>query len=549
MSGSMNIGGIEVKQQVRAIVRFTSLLLPLLFVVYGYITLDTASPEFSDKAYMFPLIMIPWVLLGIAIFLLPSKRQRDLVLRLAAYHICAGAYILFIAGFTTPFVTLAWVLLLLVSYIYLADKGLALNIAILLVIVAASMLLHAYSSDLRLLDAVSAIFILVIGTIIVLLTRIQKDDSDELRRSKAEESLQRNRINTLINNLADAVISIDDKGAIEVYNAASLNLLNTNISLDGQLIDEVIKVHGRLGEQVSLLEMAQTSRGMSKRDDLSLELGDETMRLEVTASPVRSGFSHSKGPSSPDGYVLILRDVTKAKSLEEERDEFISVVSHELRTPITIAEGTISNVKLMMERDSIPPGALEKSLGDAHEQIIFLSRMVNDLSTLSRAERGVADEPEQINVKEMLNSLFGEYSPQAEKKQLRLDLDTVGQLGTITTSHLYLRELLQNFITNAIKYTKEGSVTLRAERDGQSVRFEVKDTGIGISKADQAKIFKKFYRSEDYRTRETGGTGLGLYVASKLARKLGTEIEIKSRLNHGSSFSFTMPVDEDDTPE
>ena len=71
----------------------------------------------------------------------------------------------------------------------------------------------------------------------------------------------------------------------------------------------------------------------------------------------------------------------------------------------------------------------------------------------------------------------------------------------------------------------------------------MKDTGIGISKSEQVKIFDKFYRSEDYRTRETGGTGLGLYVVTKLARKIGTEIQLKSRLNHGSTFSFTIPVD------
>jgi len=74
--------------------------------------------------------------------------------------------------------------------------------------------------------------------------------------------------------------------------------------------------------------------------------------------------------------------------------------------------------------------------------------------------------------------------------------------------------------------------------------FEVRDTGIGISKSDQAKIFHRFYRSEDYRTRETGGTGLGLYVATKLAKKLGTKIDMTSRLNHGSSFSIALPVEE-----
>ena len=75
--------------------------------------------------------------------------------------------------------------------------------------------------------------------------------------------------------------------------------------------------------------------------------------------------------------------------------------------------------------------------------------------------------------------------------------------------------------------------------------FSIADTGIGISKSDQAKIFQKFYRSEDYRTRETGGTGLGLYVAAKLAKKIGTTISVKSRLNHGSTFSFELPADKD----
>jgi signal transduction histidine kinase len=106
------------------------------------------------------------------------------------------------------------------------------------------------------------------------------------------------------------------------------------------------------------------------------------------------------------------------------------------------------------------------------------------------------------------------------------------------------RICILNFITNSLKYTKEGEITLHVARKDGVVTFEVKDTGIGISKTDQAKIFNKFYRSEDYRTRETGGTGLGLYVAAKLAKKLGTKIELTSRLNHGSSFSFKLPADD-----
>jgi signal transduction histidine kinase len=138
--------------------------------------------------------------------------------------------------------------------------------------------------------------------------------------------------------------------------------------------------------------------------------------------------------------------------------------------------------------------------------------------------------------------LYNEYSPEASKQKLHFNLELAPKIGHVSTSRLYLHELLQNFITNAIKYTREGSVTLAISKKQDTIFFSVSDTGIGISKSDQAKIFNKFYRSEDYRTRETGGTGLGLYVAMKLSKKLGTHINLKSRLNHGSTFSFELPA-------
>jgi signal transduction histidine kinase len=201
----------------------------------------------------------------------------------------------------------------------------------------------------------------------------------------------------------------------------------------------------------------------------------------------------------------------------------------------------------MLERSQADPDKLMQSLQEAHQQVLFLAGMINDLSTLSRAERGIADDVEVIDVAQMAHDLFNEYSPEATKHQLHFNLELAPNLGSVQTSRLYLHELLQNFVTNAIKYTRDGSVTLAITktRDKRLV-FAVSDTGIGISKSDQEKIFNKFYRSEDYRTRETGGTGLGLYVARKLSRKLGTNIELKSRLNHGSTFSFELPVHQAD---
>lgn len=109
------------------------------------------------------------------------------------------------------------------------------------------------------------------------------------------------------------------------------------------------------------------------------------------------------------------------------------------------------------------------------------------------------------------------------------------------TSKLYLEEILQNFITNSLKYTHEGGITIATSEDAEGLRIKVIDTGIGISKFDQKRIFQKFYRSEDYRTRETSGTGLGLYVCKKLAEKLHVQIVFESRLNNGSTFSMVIP--------
>ena len=243
------------------------------------------------------------------------------------------------------------------------------------------------------------------------------------------------------------------------------------------------------------------------------------------------------------GVVLIIRDITKQKTLEEEKDEFISVTSHELRTPVAIAEGSLSNIVLMQER-GMAQEKLKKAAIEAHTQVVYLANMINDLSTLSRAERGVGDAVEVINVDEMLHNLYDRYTDQAEQKSLTLNLDAAPHLPNVETSRLYLEEILQNFITNSIKYTKEGSVTLGAKvrKDSNKIEFFVKDTGIGISKSDVKHIFEKFYRSEDYRTRETGGTGLGLYVVQKLAEKLDTKVDVESRLDHGSTFSFVVAL-------
>ena len=520
------------------IIRSSGFLLPVILFGYG-ILLQTGIIH-SNHLFVAPVFYATctaWLLLGIYQLLVPVTSRTGVGLRLLAYHVLAALYVWFATGFATPFIT-TWIVLFYASYLYLGRTGLNLSIFGLFAVALGDALLNM--GDTMSLLQIGLFFLgtLLVGYITGMLTADQDIDRQELSRSRAEESLQRDRILTIVNNLADAIFSTDKDGVIQVYNAASLNLLDTNSELKGKNIDDVISLTDIEHKRFRLVRHFRTARSVESREDLSTVISGETIRLSVIYSAVRNANSHQT--SSDDGYVVILRDITKQKSLEEERDEFISVVSHELRTPITIAEGSLSNVQLMMGRKDIPKTTLAENVKTSHDQVLFLAKMVNDLSTLSRAERGVADETEEIDVAVMVHDLYNEYGPQAEAKGLHFNLDASPQLGTVVASRLYLKELLQNFITNAIKYTKKGEVTLIVKKVGNSLEFAVKDTGIGISKSDQAHVFDKFWRSEDYRTRETGGTGLGLYVTRKLAKKLGVHIALSSRLNHGSTFSFTM---------
>jgi two-component system sensor histidine kinase VicK len=368
--------------------------------------------------------------------------------------------------------------------------------------------------------------------------RNSRKQNRQLMKAQESEQLQVNRLNTLLNSISDAVLTLNRYGRVTSQNAAAQAFFDTNQSLIGREVDELLNVTGIENAPVSMHSLIDMTKSSSLRDDLSTVISGETRRISLQMSRIRSTFDDSE----EYGVVMIIRDITKQKTLEEEKDEFISVASHELRTPVTIAEGSLSNLMVMYERHANEK-KLQETANAAYEQIIYLAKMINDLSTLSRAERGVSDKTETIDVNDLMHRLFERYGPEASKKKLGIDLETESNLPEIQTSRLYLEEILQNFITNAIKYTKEGKVTLGAKLTADNaIRLSVTDTGIGMSKTDLDHIFEKFYRSEDYRTRETNGTGLGLYVVKKLADKLNTKIEVESRLNHGSTFSFELPV-------
>jgi PAS domain S-box-containing protein len=352
--------------------------------------------------------------------------------------------------------------------------------------------------------------------------------------------LEHERLNSLINSMADGVIALDQYSRVQMYNGAALNILDVNGSMQGHKLSTILKPIDKDNNPVDIDELIMTTKAPSTNRDLRLRYEDDsTINLYLSIAPVHLGY----GTTGQRGFVLMLRDITREKSLEEERDEFISVVSHELRTPIAIAEGNLSNAQFIADKDQSGE-PIKAALKEAHNQVLFLADMINDLSTLSRAERGVLKlETEAIDVATLVAELLESYKSQASDKDLQLTAQTKGK-PVLISSRLYVREVLQNFITNALKYTEKGSVHIEARADKKGISFSVSDTGIGISKHDQKRVFDKFFRSEDYRTRATNGTGLGLYVTAKLARLLGADIKLASQLNHGSAFTIYIPSQE-----
>lgn len=409
-----------------------------------------------------------------------------------------------------------------------------------LIIVFAEIVLTITSKD-EFRDFLSSLLAVISLDLIFLLFLFdQKKNQNTLIEAQKNIIHEHEKVLAIINSIREAIVSVDIKGNIELYNSAALDFFDTNASLIGKNINNILKLTTLDGKTFNLKKVLVKNKSLFSRNDLSFNLGEEKIRVEIELVAVSDVFL-TKERLKDKKYILMIRDITKQKTLDEERDEFISVVSHELRTPVTIAEGAISNLSLAIEKD-MPKQVLSKNADITYEQVKFLATMINDLSTLSRAEKGVGDKFVELNIKDLGQKILEKYHKNADEKGLNLELVMDNNLPSIKTSELYLEELLQNLITNALKYTKEGEIKISITNNEKNIRFMVEDTGIGISKSDQKKIFDKFYRSEDYRTRETGGTGLGLYVSSKLADKLDTKIELSSKLNHGSKFWFDIKL-------
>jgi PAS domain S-box-containing protein len=510
----------------------------LLALVCGFVFSDVLKVKDAYQNACIPLA-IAFMALGILQSLWNPYTKRKVAFYVDAYLVLGALLSIFVTGFTT-LIFQGWTILITVMVLYFswqrAVAGYMIMLASLLTWIGIHFNHHNRGEIFLLYFAAFTVGLLVL--LIANIWRITNSSVMKMEKMHDKQNFEHSQLTSLINSMADGVIAVDTTAKVVLYNAAALNVLDLNSSMQGKTLKKFIELVDKTQQPVDIVKLVTGTKLSNVSRDYQIKYSDGSFaNLYLSIAPVHLGY----GQKGSHGFVLLMRDITHEKSLEEERDEFISVVSHELRTPIAISEGNISNAQLIAEKTG-DMDKVKSSLQEAHNQVLFLADMINDLATLSRAERGkLVPEIEQIDISALVTELASNYTTDAQAKGLELKATIDPEVHNLSSSKLYVREVLQNFITNAIKYTESGSVTILAHAGDKSVIFEVKDTGIGISKGDQERVFDKFFRSEDYRTRQNSGTGLGLYVTMKLSRLIHADISLTSELNKGSTFTITIP--------
>ena len=264
-----------------------------------------------------------------------------------------------------------------------------------------------------------------------------------------------------------------------------------------------------------------------------VEVGTVRRRnFSVTAAPVRS--------AGANGAVLVLHDITELRRLERVRRDFVANVSHEFKTPLTAIQGFA---------ETLLSGALDDNKNRnrfveiIREHARRLARLTDDLLKLSRIEAGRLElEIRPVRVEALVNGCIETARLKAEARGLQIHVELQENTPAVRGDGAQLGEVLLNLLDNALQYTPSGGqIEVMARSSGHDVIFTVTDTGIGIPESDLERIFERFYRVDAARSREAGGTGLGLVIARHIVDAHGGRIWVESAVGQGSRFHFSIP--------
>lgn len=371
------------------------------------------------------------------------------------------------------------------------------------------------------------------------------------RQLASELSQVTGKSEVVINAIADGVIALDSKGAIELLNPAAQHIIGWGkqdaLSLNYQ---SVLQLRNEKGEELtpSTDPIAQVLASNKEIDMSYLQLitnSGKKRLIALTISPVGQ---------VGDGVIVVFRDVTNERQEERAQAEFISTASHEMRTPVASIEGYLG-LALNPQTAQVDPKARE-FIGKAQQSAQHLGRLFQDLLDVSRADDGrLVNRPKVIDLVEFVGEVVQGLQPKAVEKNLRMifkpDPDGNNKPDTndrrlspvyyVNVDPDHLREVVANLVENAIKYTPKGDVAIDISGTQDRTTISVTDSGIGIAAEDIPHLFQKFYRIDNSATREIGGTGLGLYLCRRLTEAMEGRIWVESQLQQGSTFFVELP--------
>jgi len=334
----------------------------------------------------------------------------------------------------------------------------------------------------------------------------------------------------LYNNSPVAYVTLNQSGALVNYNAAAVQLLETNFSdLGGRSF-------------FSLCDPEFDHSVLVEKIKAELTINELEMPLRTvmgsTVWVLLSVFSlRERGE-----LLLTLVNITEQKKIDTAKSEFVALATHQLRTPIAAIRYAAD-----LLTKHIVDGQTERNatyLDKINRNVLRMLALINDFLHVSKLEMGTfATEASSITVNAFLDDILEEFEGRIANQHIAVTRRGEPATQTMSTDPRLLNIILSNIISNAVKYTPpEGSLDVSYASDGQVIRFAITDTGIGIPEAEIPQLFRKFFRASNAQSQHTEGTGLGLYIVQEAAKQLGGSIEVASEEGKGTTFTVILPL-------
>ena len=343
---------------------------------------------------------------------------------------------------------------------------------------------------------------------------------NQLASRIAEATLERERLEAVLDGMAEGVLVTDRSGRVSRTNPALRRIFGLERPVSGRSLGEALRSPG----------VAEAFEELADGRTVSRE-------IQVTWPAERTLTLHAVGLPE-GGAVAVFHDITALKRVDTVRRDFVSNVSHELRTPLTALSGYA---------EALSEAGLSADEAREHAAVIRrhverLAALVSDLLELARLEEsGFAPHRERFPVGDLLGELAREWTPRAEERGMTLAV-AAGPDVVVDGDRALLRQALANLLDNAVKYCRTGDrIEISARSIEGGAELVVSDTGSGIPHEDQARVFERFYRVDKGRSREQGGTGLGLSIVKHAAEAHGGTATLESRPGTGATFRIFVP--------